>query len=303
MGKYEEFAKAIPVQGRNGNLKLSAVMDGSFFGWDSISLRYGLVDSCGMIPEETDKLHTHDYDQMIWFLSADADEMLNLGAEVEVDLGPEGIRHRMATPHIVTIPKGTPHFSPVVTKVDKPFIYLCVNNTGDLKADVFDENAVAATGPWSKFFGEFMRNVKSLSFTMTDPYHYGSEHSQPTGGISAHVGPSTIGLPFTMSWSTIRQPNLFGPWKEDGKHHPHVHKDYDETLIFFSLDKENLTDLHGEADIGMGEEDIDQEHLLLTKATATIMHKGVWHLPLVFNKVDHDNPMVFVTLSVSPETT
>lgn len=295
--KYEELAKPIPVTGRNGNIKLGALMDRSFFGWDTFSVRYALIDAPGMIPEETDKLHTHDYDQMMWFISADPDDMLTLGAEIEVDLGAEGIRHRMATPHVVTVPKGTPHFSPIVTKVDKPFFFLSISAAGDLKADIADENAVAGTGPWSKFFGEFMKNVKVLAVTSTDPYHYGSEHQQPTGGVSHHVGSSTLGMDFTMSWSTIRQKNVFGPWKEDGIHHAHVHQNYDETLIFFSLDQDNLTDLHGIADIGMGEEEVDQEHYLLTQATAMIMPKGVWHLPLVFNEVDHDKPMVFVTLS------
>ena len=102
-----------------------------------------------------------------------------------------------------------------------------------------------------------------------------------------------------MSWSTIRLPNEFGPWKDDGLHHPHAHQNYEETLMFFSLDQDNLTDLHGVADMCMGEEGEDQEHLLLTKATATIMHKGVSHLPLVFKEVDYDTPMVFITLSRS----
>ena len=69
--------------------------------------------------------------------------------------------------------------------------------------------------------------------------------------------------------------------------------------MFFSLDQDNLTDLHGVADMCMGEEGEDQEHLLLTKATATIMHKGVSHLPLVFKEVDYNTPMVFITLSRS----
>ena len=299
MSKYEQYAKQLPIVGRNGNIKLGCVMDGSFFGWESLSVRYGLIDGPGMIPEETDKMHTHEYDQMIMFISSDADNMLDLGADLEVDLGPDGIRHRMSTPHVVTIPAGTPHFSPVVTAVRKPFFFVAVSATGALKAEVFDEKAVPGTGPWSKFFGEFMRNVKVLGVTATDPYHYGSENAQPTGGVSHHVGASTLGMNFTMSWSTIRQPNNFGPWKEDGKHHPHAHEAYEEALMFFSLDQDNLLDLHGVADICMGEEGVDQEHLLLTKATATIMHKGVWHLPLVFKEVDFNTPMVFITLSRS----
>ena len=86
-GKYEPHIKQLPISGRCGNIRLGAVMDGAFFGWDSFSVRYGLVDACGMIPEETDKQHTHEYDQMLWFIPADPDDMLTLGAELEISLG------------------------------------------------------------------------------------------------------------------------------------------------------------------------------------------------------------------------
>ena len=93
--KYAGCRKEIPFQGRNGVFRQSAVLDGSFFGWDAFSLRYGLVDACGVIPEETEKQHVHDYDQVILFISSEPDDMLHLGAELEVDLGAEGVRFRM----------------------------------------------------------------------------------------------------------------------------------------------------------------------------------------------------------------
>jgi hypothetical protein len=59
---------------------------------------------------------------MLWFLSADPEDMLNLGAELKVELGAEGIRHRIAIPHTVVIPKGTTAhtFPPIVTSVNAP---------------------------------------------------------------------------------------------------------------------------------------------------------------------------------------
>jgi hypothetical protein len=44
--------KEIPFSGRNGVIRSEAVLERGFFDWDSFSLRYGLVDSCGVIPEE-----------------------------------------------------------------------------------------------------------------------------------------------------------------------------------------------------------------------------------------------------------
>ena len=122
--KYANLAKEIPIHGRNGIVKLGAELEEDFFGWDTFSVRYYLVDGCGMIPEETEQQHVHDYDQILLFISAEPADMLNLGAEVEVDMGTENIRHLVAIPYGVAVPKGTPHFSPIVKRLDRPFYYL-----------------------------------------------------------------------------------------------------------------------------------------------------------------------------------
>ena len=291
--KYESMALEIPIQGRNGNIRLGAVMDGSFFGWESMSMRYGLVDGEGMIPEETDKLHTHEYDQIIWLLSGDPDDMLHLGAELEVDLGEKGVRHLIATPHVIVIPKGTPHFSPIVRSVERPFYFVAMSCTAAFRAEVTDEAAMPGSGEWCRFFGEFANNVKPLTFSANDPYHYGSSRVQASGGVSAHVNSMNTKVPLTMTWSTVQMPHNLGPWGADGKHHPHTHADFDEMLMFLSLDQNNLTDLHAVADFCVGEDGDDQEHYILTKATIMAMKKGTPHLPLTFTEVS--GPTVFIT--------
>ena len=297
-GKYEHLKKEIPIHGRKGILRLGAELERDLFGWDSFCMRYGLVDGEGMIPEETDRLHVHDYDQVLWLLSADAGDMLHLGAEVEVDLGEKVVRHRMATPHVILIPRGLPHFSPIVRKLDRPFFFVSVNLTGKMAATVQDEGAQPESGPWSRFFGEFSANVRALSFAANEPYHYGSERAQPSGGVSVFLDAAGAGIPLTMAWSTVLQDHNLGPWGEDGKHHPHVHEDYDEALIFLSMDPDNLTDLHCKADYCTGKDGEDQEHTILTKATVMAMEKGTWHLPLVYREVT--GPSVFITCSSHP---
>ena len=66
--KYADLAKEIPIHGRNGIIKLGAELEEDFFGWDTFSVRYCLIDGCGMIPEEMEKKHVHDYDQILLFL-------------------------------------------------------------------------------------------------------------------------------------------------------------------------------------------------------------------------------------------
>ena len=297
-GKYEHLVKEIPIHGRVGTMKLGALLEEDFFGWDSYSVRYGLIDGTGVIPEETDKLHTHDYDQILWLLSGDPNDMLELGAEVEVTLGTNNVRHRFRNPHAILIPKGTPHFSPLVDQLDRPFYFLSVNCTGKLAAEIADENAVQGEGgTWAEFAGgEYNRNVYALHFARKGAYHYGSAVDTDSGGIYAHLNSmSTNGIPLTMTWQTVTKAHPLGPRKKDMNYYPHAHMDYDESLIFLSLDQGNLTDLHGSADFSFGQTDVDQETYTVTKATAMVQPKGTFHLPLVFTKVE--KPMIFITLS------
>ena len=69
--KYAQLAIEIPIHGRNGIIKLGAELEEDFFGWDTFSVRYCLVDGCGMIPEEMQQQHTHGYDQILLFISAE----------------------------------------------------------------------------------------------------------------------------------------------------------------------------------------------------------------------------------------
>lgn len=294
MGKHEEFFKKVPMNGRKGCLRFMTEMDGNFLNWESMSIRYGLVDEEGVIPEETDKLHVHDYDEAIMFLSQDANDMLTLGGELEVTLGTDGVRHRIDLPSIVSIPAGTPHFSPKVRKVDRPFLYFSVAFNKEFKAEVTDEQAVQGEGPWIQFRAPYFDKVNVLNFAIRDPYHYASDVPEDSGGIGTLVDTHVAGFPMMCGWQTVGKPHNMGPRRDDGKRHPHAHEDFDEMLAFFSLDPDNLTDLHGEFEFSLGAEG-DEERYVCSEAAVFPMRKGYFHLPLVFTKVD--KPFIFFTLS------
>ena len=104
------------------------------------------------------------------------------------------------------------------------------------------------------------------------------------------------GFPMILGWQTVGKPHNMGPRRDDGLRHPHAHEDFDEMLAFFSLDPDNMTDLHGELSFSLGAEG-EEEPVLCTESTVFPMRKGYFHLPLVFTKVD--KPMIFMTLSRS----
>ena len=292
MSEFAKYKHDLPLRGRRGIFRQEAVMERDFFGWDSFAIRYGLVDGLGMIPEETEARHSHDYDQLLLFIGADPNDMLTLGAELEVVLGEEGVRFVVATPRAIVLPKGTVHFSPVVRKLDRPFFFVSINLTGELAA-VEQPGPGFEDGPWSSFMGPYTDKVQELRFMANDPYHYGSERCQSSGGVNLFVGPE-CGLPVTWAWSTVCKPHHLGPWKEDGLYHPHTHADFDEALMLLSLNLDDLSDLRGRADFCLGPDEA-QERYTLTKATVMACAKGTPHLPLTYEEVN--GPSVFITMS------
>jgi hypothetical protein len=68
--------------------------------------------------------HSHDFDMYIYFMSFDPDNMGELGAEIEIGLGPEREIHKITTPTSVYIPAGMIHCPLEFKKVTKPILFV-----------------------------------------------------------------------------------------------------------------------------------------------------------------------------------
>jgi len=68
--------------------------------------------------------HSHDFDMYLYFHSFDANHMDDLGAEIEMGLGPERERFLITTPTSVYIPKGLVHCPLHFKKVTKPILFV-----------------------------------------------------------------------------------------------------------------------------------------------------------------------------------
>jgi hypothetical protein len=73
-----------------------------------------------------DKPHVHTYNEFLFFIGADTNDLSQLGAEVEMYMGKEGEKHVITEPTVVFQPRGFPHCPLVVTKIEKPFIFSVV---------------------------------------------------------------------------------------------------------------------------------------------------------------------------------
>jgi len=101
----------------------------------NINLSEGLVSSIGGFNIEfnfvghlqphvlADPPHTHDFDEMLFFIPADPSIAPKLGGVMEIALGEEWEKHTIDTAAIICIPKGLQHCPVYTKKVDKPFYF------------------------------------------------------------------------------------------------------------------------------------------------------------------------------------
>jgi hypothetical protein len=68
--------------------------------------------------------HSHDFDMYLYFMSYDADNMGDLGSDIEIGLGPEREIHKITTPTTVYIPAGMIHCPLEFKKVTKPILFI-----------------------------------------------------------------------------------------------------------------------------------------------------------------------------------
>ena len=80
------------------------------------------------VTEETqfhpvDGMVVHPYDEVLWFGSLNRDDMLDLGAEVSIEIGEERELYTFDQTYAVALPKGTPHGPVKVKNVKRPFVH------------------------------------------------------------------------------------------------------------------------------------------------------------------------------------
>ena len=68
--------------------------------------------------------HSHDFAMYLYFMSYDPDNMGELGADIEIGLGPEREIHKITTPTTVYIPAGMVHCPLEFKRVDKPVLFV-----------------------------------------------------------------------------------------------------------------------------------------------------------------------------------
>lgn len=119
--KYDQYFVKEPLGHRGGYFPVVYTNGATDYDGAEFSLRIHYITEPGtLIPEP----HSHDFDQIYFFLSADFSNTRDFRAQVELTLGEEGETHYITVPTSVRVPKGMIHGPLSFTRVEKPIIFI-----------------------------------------------------------------------------------------------------------------------------------------------------------------------------------
>ncbi len=120
--KYAHLMKKLAVKKGPGGAGAVQTMSmtGSELEGLNLNFRMGLYQQAGeWYPGKG--AQAHPYDACMIFFGHKTDDLSYLGAEITIELGKEHEKHTFDVPSVVVLPKGTPHFSIVCNRIEKPY--------------------------------------------------------------------------------------------------------------------------------------------------------------------------------------
>jgi hypothetical protein len=126
-----EYGKYILKQspGKSLNIKtpetISVVLEG-LKDWAGIKprMKWTFIQKPVLMVDEP---HSHDFDEILCFLSSTPANALDFGADIELSLGREGEKQIIRSPSIVCIPKGLVHCPLSFKAITKPILFVRVH--------------------------------------------------------------------------------------------------------------------------------------------------------------------------------
>ena len=288
--KYEKYVRKLTFSNDGpGYYRQVATIDLS--PWDiDARIQYGVYEAAGDMVSESPSAHTHDFDQILLFYGADAADMGELGAEIELRLGENAERFMITSSSAVAVPKGMPHFPAVVQRMSKRFVFVTVSGTATYSEKPYDiGKETLDTAPYGSFMGGLRKHVIPMAFQRKGPWSYGPTNRDDSGGSLTFVRGNDVGFEFLVMLESIKKvPYRFGP--DPDKPHAHAQP---EVLFFLGTDLNDVSKLNGEAEICLGKE---MDRFTIKEPTAVVCPKGLAHNPLVMTKLEKP----FLLMDVRP---
>lgn len=273
--KYQQYVKQLSFKDDGpGFYRQGTEISSEFLGLD-VNIRYGTYWSAGRIGKEPYEPHVHDFDQVLFWMGTDTDDMGDLDAEVEMCIGEEMEKHMITTTTVVSIPKGLPHLPANITRMDRRFILFSVSMSAEWTATPFhsDNKPTEPVGWQSKYRDK----ISHVPYTRKGAWSYGPQNPDDSGGALAVIRGTDFKY-VIMSESIKKAPYRFGPIPDK----PHTHPQ-PEILVFMGIDCNDLSELGGEAEIALGDE---MERYIINTPTVVYCPERLPHNPLTITKVD-----------------
>jgi hypothetical protein len=301
--EYAHLVKPMLVREAPGGLypEPRVWMEGKDLEGFNAHYSYGFIQQpCVCHPVEGSIIHP--FDELLIFVGFQSGKILELGAEISVELGEEREEHVFDKPSVILVPKGIPHGPVRVRKLSNPIVHYSIGLAPEYKASTVPQ------GP-RKAGIKYAHLIKRM-LTYVDPTKVGSGmgYEQVTGpdgvmrpaerGIGPGNGDQIVwlygrdleGMEVNFTWGLYSR---CGKWHRGGEAHTHPEA---EILCFFGLDPKDLNYLGAELELGLGP---DYERHVFNKPTVAICPQAFPHLPLITRWVD--KPYGFVVICLSGE--
>jgi hypothetical protein len=244
----------------------------------------------------------HPYDELLVFVGYQNGDILQLGAEVSVELGEEREEHSFDKPSVILIPKGLPHGPVKVRSLENPIVHYSIGLAPEYKASALPAAAKTKGSQYQHLIKRMITSVDPESVDSGTGFDRVTDSNGVMRPAERGVGPGNgdqivwlygrdlEGMDVNFTWGLYSR---CGKWHRGGEAHIHPEE---EILCFVGLDPDNLDYLGAELELGLGR---DYERHIFNTPTVAICPKGFPHLPLITRWVD--KPYGFMVICLSGE--
>ncbi|MDR2355058.1 MAG: hypothetical protein LBE16_02570 [Clostridiales Family XIII bacterium] len=245
---------------------------------------------------------SHPYDEVLVFASLDRGDILHLGAEISIELGPEREEYAFSDPVCVCVPRGLAHGPVRVRGTERPFVHYAIA----LSPAYAEERVAASQRTPAAGSGKYAHLIKPFLFHRdeNDKSEMGYALAVDARGVGhpaeAGVGPGNADsllwlfgseledFPLNFTWGHYSR---CGKWHRAGEMHSHPEE---EALFFVGLNPDDPLDFGAEPECGLGPA---CERHIINRPSVYVMPPNLPHLPVILRWVDRPYGLVVCNLS------
>ncbi len=207
--------------------------------------------------------HVHPFDELLLFFGYDENDLSYLGSDMSLALGKERETHRFSVPTVAVAPAGLPHCPLITEKVYKPFGHFHLALSAKYSGERVEQEGATDGDKYANL-------IKRM------PVENGPGGAD-AGQLISVSGDELEGLNVNFRMGLYRETGEWAPGK-GARVHP-----YDECMVFFGHNADDLSYLGAEITIELGKE---REKHTFDVPTAVSIPRGTPHYPVVCNRVE-----------------